>query len=153
MQKRASCRTLPPALKKTRKLIKSCPVRQLADGKRKRLFIFSKFFSFTPTHAARQEKPARILSANLLLKKPNCFLLRYGGAPGWWSTGLPRRRAGVGVNQKILENLQRHQRRLLSASWLTALLWLDFQYFLSAGGSIVWAILFFGSFLLDRQKK
>jgi len=29
--------------------------------------------------------------------------------------GIPRRRACVGVNQKILENLQRRQRRLLSA--------------------------------------
>jgi len=30
--------------------------------------------------------------------------------------GLPRRRASVGVNQKIFENLQRRQRRLLTVS-------------------------------------
>jgi len=65
---------------------------------------------------------------------------------------MSRQRAGVGVNQKILENLQRRKRRLLSAS-RTALLCIDFQYFLRAVRSIVWAVIFFGSFLLDKQKK
>jgi len=63
---------LHPALKKTRKLKKSCPDAAKRVGKRKRLFLFSKFFSFTPTHAARQELPTRQIPANISLK-PELF--------------------------------------------------------------------------------
>jgi len=69
-KKGQSCRMLRPALKKTRKLKKV--VLTLSVRKRlQRLFLFSKFFSFTPAHAAGRTGPRAKIYSNHSEEKEN----------------------------------------------------------------------------------